>query len=59
MAGGGAGPYVVGTKPEFTADRDVADNWKRRLRFRTTGFLGDPDNVYPGESSTFAVVRTG
>ena len=55
---GGVGPYVVGTKPEFTADRDVAINGSVGFDFGPLGFLGDSDNVYPGESSTFAVVRT-
>ena len=56
---GGAGPYVVGTKSEFTADRDVATSGSVGFDFGPLRFLGDTDNVYPGESSTFAVVRTG
>ena len=55
---GGVGPYVVGTKPEFTADRDVATSGSVGFDFGLLQFLDDPDNVYPGESSTFAVVRT-
>jgi len=56
---GGAGPYAVGTKPEYSADRDVATTGSVGFDFGLSGFLDDPDNVFPGESSTFAVVRTG
>jgi hypothetical protein len=48
----------VGTKSEFTADRDVPANGRVGFDFGPDRFLDDPDNVYPGESSTFAVVRT-
>lgn len=56
---GGAGPYAVGTKPEYSADRDVATTGSVGFDFGLSGFLDDPENVFPGESSTFAVVRTG
>jgi len=55
---GGVGPYVVGTKPEFTADRDVATSGSVGFDFGPLRFLGDPDNINPGETSTFAVVRS-
>jgi hypothetical protein len=42
-----------------SADRDVATTGSVGFDFGLSGFLDDPDNVYPGESSTFAVVRTG
>jgi hypothetical protein len=54
---GGVGSYAVGTKPELTADRNVATNGSVGFDFGL--FLGDPDNVDVGQSSTFAVVRTG
>jgi hypothetical protein len=55
---GGVGPYITGTKPEFTVDRDVATSGSVGFDFGPLRFLGDPDNINPGESSTFAVVRS-
>jgi hypothetical protein len=55
---GGVGPYVTGTVPFFSADRDQGSTGSVGFDFSSTHFLGDPDNLDGGETSFFAIVRT-
>lgn len=56
----GAGSFAIGTKAPFSADRDpaIAPSGGIGVDFGPSHFLGDPTNVFPGETSNFLVIRT-
>ena len=56
----GAGAFVVGTKPAFSADRDpaLAALGGVGFDFDPSQFLGGPGNVDSGQTSEFLLIRT-
>ena len=56
----GAGAFVIGTKPAFSADRDpaLATQGGVGFDFDASQFLGGPGNVDSGQTSEFLLIRT-